>query len=329
MLGAMRALMLVAPSRFELLNIEQPLPGEDEVLIRVRACGICGSDVHGMDGSTGRRIQPIIMGHEAAGEVAQSRSPDWAIGERVTFDSTIFCGSCVHCINGQINLCDNRQVVGVSCADYRRHGAFAELIALPARVLHRLPEGLSYEHAALAEPVSVALHAIRLAEVKDGQTVVIVGAGMIGLLIIQALKAKFDCRVTAIDIDPRKLELARSFGADTPENGEADVAIEAVGISATIDKAVESVRKQGRVVLVGNVSPSAEIPLQLVVTREITLIGSCASSGEYGEALNLISSGKIKADKMITHRCTLEEAPEFFRRLRNNDPELLKVIVCP
>ena len=325
----MKALVLTEPSRFELREVPDPQPRPDEVLIRVRACGICGSDVHGMDGSTSRRIPPIIMGHESAGQVVASNSSHWAVGDRVTFDSTIFCGSCVHCINSQINLCDNRQVVGVSCADYRRNGAFAELIALPARILHRLPDGLSYEHAALAEPVSVALHAIRLAEVKDGQRVVVVGAGMIGLLIIQALKAKFDCRVTAIDIDPRKLELARSFGADTPENGEADVAIEAVGISATIDKAVESVRKQGRVVLVGNVSPSAEIPLQLVVTREITLIGSCASAGEYGEALHLISSGKIKADKMVTHRCTLEEAPEYFRRLRNNDPELLKVIVCP
>jgi L-iditol 2-dehydrogenase len=281
-----------------------------------------------MDGSTGRRIPPIIMGHEAAGEILSSNSQHWHAGDRVTFDSTIFCGSCVHCRRGEVNLCESRQVVGVSCTEYQRAGAFAELIAVPSRTLHRLPENLSFEHAALAEPLSVALHAIRLAQVEDEERVVVIGAGMIGLLIIQALRAKFECQVKAIDVDPRKLELARAMGAEEFD-GEADVAIEAVGISATIGKAVTSVRKRGRVILVGNVSPSPEFPLQLVVTREISMAGSCASAGEYPEALELLAAGKIKAETMITNRCPLEEAPEYFRRLRTNDPTLLKVIVCP
>src|SRR5580658_4286834 len=138
----MKSLLLSAYNQLEIVEMPEPTTGPGEVLIRVRACGICGSDVHGMDGSTGRRIPPIVMGHEAAGEVAGvgSRVSDWKVGDRITFDSMISCGECGFCRNGQSNLCDNRQVVGVSCAEYRRNGAFAEYLAVPGRLLYRLPD---------------------------------------------------------------------------------------------------------------------------------------------------------------------------------------------
>ena len=119
----------------------------DEVLIRVRACGVCGSDVHGFDGSTGRRIPPLVMGHEAAGtvETVGDAVREFGAGDRVTFDSTVSCGRCDYCARGQVNLCDNRMVLGVSCADYRRHGAFAEYVSVPARIVYRLPDGLPFE----------------------------------------------------------------------------------------------------------------------------------------------------------------------------------------
>ena len=128
----------------------------------MRACGICGSDVHGMDGSTGRRIPPLIMGHEAAGEIAEVGAgvSGWKPGDRVTFDSTIYCGRCWHCLRGEVNLCDERRVLGVSCAEYRRDGAFAEFVAVPERILYRLPDDLSFEQAAMVEAVSVAVHAV-------------------------------------------------------------------------------------------------------------------------------------------------------------------------
>src|SRR5215831_15306573 len=173
----MKALVLKEYRRFALEDVAVPTLQPDEVLVRVRACGICGSDVHGMDGSSGRRIPPIIMGHEAAGEIAQigSGGVSWKQGDRVTFDSTVYCGDCWYCRRGQINLCENRRVLGVSCGDYRRHGAFAEFVAVPQRILYRLPDELSLEHAALIEAVSIAVHAVRRSRVKQGDSAIVVG----------------------------------------------------------------------------------------------------------------------------------------------------------
>src|SRR5580658_6471463 len=168
----MQALMLNAPGDLRLVDFPPPALGAREVLIQVKACGICGSDVHGYDGSTGRRIPPLIMGHEAAGEVvslgAEVRS--FEPGDRVTFDSTISCGHCQFCLSGDVNLCDSRQVLGVSCGDYRRHGAFAEFVAVPARILYRLPDALSFDQAAMIEAVSVAVHAVNLTPLHPGDS---------------------------------------------------------------------------------------------------------------------------------------------------------------
>src|SRR5499425_1256139 len=180
----MKALVLSSYRNLEMADVPTPAPQADEVLIRVAACGICGSDVHGYDGSSGRRIPPLVMGHEAAGTIESVGSgvSNFATGDRVTFDSTVFCGKCPNCLRGDINLCDNRQVLGVSCGDYRRAGAFAEFVAVPARILYRLPDNLSFEEAAMLEAVSVAIHAVNLAQVSANSTALVVGAGMIGLL---------------------------------------------------------------------------------------------------------------------------------------------------
>ncbi|MEE3218846.1 MAG: alcohol dehydrogenase catalytic domain-containing protein, partial [Planctomycetota bacterium] len=157
----MRALLLTEYKHFEVTDMPQPDVGPDDVLVRVRACGICGSDIHGFDGSSGRRIPPLVMGHEAAGTVAAvgANVDGFGEGDRVTFDSMISCGRCAYCDRGQYNLCDNRQVLGVSCGDYRRHGAFAEFVVVPQRIVYPLPEELSFEHAAMVDPGSVGLHA--------------------------------------------------------------------------------------------------------------------------------------------------------------------------
>ena len=148
-----------------------PIPAPDEVLVRVKACGICGSDVHGYDGSSGRRIPPIVMGHEAAGVVAATGSDVSGIreGDRVTFDSTIYCGSCEYCRRGEVNLCDRRQVLGVSTPEYRRAGAFAEYVLVPRRIMHRLPDNISFAEAAMVEPLAVAVHAVSLSEIQREQ----------------------------------------------------------------------------------------------------------------------------------------------------------------
>ena len=275
------------------------------MLVRVRACGVCGSDVHGYDGSTGRRIPPLVMGHEAAGVIERigSQVTGFAPGDRVTFDSTVSCGQCEFCRRGQINLCDRRTVLGVSCGDYRRHGAFAEYVAVPARIVYRLPDALPFEHAALIEAVSVAVHAVGLKVPAPADHVVVIGSGMIGLLVIQTLREKGCRTILAVDIDPRRTAMAMSLGATAAIDGRGDVlqlvrdatgggadhAFEVVGLRETVLTAVRSVRKGGTVTLVGNLAPSVELPLQEIVSRQLTLLGSCASSGEYPACIDLMT----------------------------------------
>ena len=252
----MKALVLKAYKQFAYEDVPDPEPGPEEVLVAVKACGICGSDVHGMDGSTGRRRPPIIMGHEAAGVIAGvgSRVTGWTAGDRVTFDSTIYCGQCAFCRRGMINLCDRRRVLGVSCEDYRQNGAFAELVAVPQHILYRLPDGLAFEHAALVEPFAIALHAVRRAPPTLNDTVVVVGAGMIGLALVQALSQAGCGRLIVADIAGDRLALAAKFGATHLINSStedaleailrltqglgADLAFEAVGVAATVDLAL-------------------------------------------------------------------------------------------
>ena len=207
--------------KLEMVQMDQPEIGPDDVLIRVRACGICGSDVHGLDGSTGRRIPPLVMGHEAAGVVerAGANVRDLKAGDRVTFDSTIYCGHCAFCARGDVNLCDNRMVLGVSPGEYRRHGAFAEFVSVPRRIVYRLPDSLSFEQAALIEAASVAVHAVSLTPVRLGDTGVVVGSGMIGVLIVQSLRAA-GCANVIVD---RSRGVAPANGGRIRRDGRAHV----------------------------------------------------------------------------------------------------------
>ena len=333
----MKALILEEYGVLALREADPPACGPDDVLIQVAACGICGSDVHGMDGSTRRRRPPIIMGHEAAGSIVAVGAgvSEWAVGDRVTFDSTVYCGACGFCAAGQVNLCEARRVLGVSCEEYRMHGAFAELVAVPARVLYWLPDGLSFAHAALAEPVSIALHAARRAGAAIQDTALVVGAGMIGLLVVQVLRHLGCPRILAADVDPGKLALAAKLGAAavvdvrTESLPEADVVFDVVGSAETVGACVRAARKGGTVVLVGNLAPTAPLPLQAVVTRELTLLGSCASNGEYPEALALLAAGAIDTEVMISAMAPLAEGAAWFDRLYRKEAGLMKVILEP
>ncbi len=234
----MKALVLKEYLKLNYEDAPEPQCGPAEVLVAVKACGICGSDVHGMDGSTGRRRPPIIMGHEAAGVIAETGPGvnGWKRGDRVTFDSTIFCGTCEFCQSGRVNLCNQRRVLGVSCEDYRQHGAFAEYVAVPKRILHRLPDTLSFEHAALIEPFAIAFHALNRSPVTLNETAVVVGCGMIGLAVIQAARLAGFGRIVAVDVAPEKLALAARLGAtDTIDSR-----------SAPVEKILDLTRRNGR-----------------------------------------------------------------------------------
>ena len=344
----MKALLLSEPSKLDVTtDMPRPVPGPREVLIRIAACGICGSDVHGYDGSSGRRIPPLVMGHEAAGTVAEIGEGvrQFTVGDRVTFDSTVYCGECDYCRIGEVNLCDNRQVVGVSCGDYRRHGAFAEYVVVPERIVYRLPNELGFAEAAMLEAVSVALHAVREAGLRGGEIALVIGSGMIGLLTLQAARAAGCSRVYIADVDSSRLALARQMGADDAIHASGaelvaqvqrltggkgvDVVFEAVGRNQTIAGAIDSVRKGGTVVLIGNITPEVTLPLQKVVSRQIRLQGTAASSGEYPEAIELMRTGAIRVGPLITAVAPLEDGPRWFERLHRGEPNLMKVVLTP
>jgi len=343
----MNALLLTQYMQLEMVEMPVPSIGADDVLVRVRACGICGSDVHGLDGRTGRRIPPLVMGHEAAGEVVETGAnvTDLKPGDRVTFDSTVYCGRCFFCLRGEQNLCDNREVLGVSPGPYRRHGAFAEFVSVPRRIMYRLPDNLSYEQAAMIEAVSVAVHAVGLTPIRLGDTAVVVGAGMIGLLTIQSARNAGCSRVITVDPDEGRLKLALAAGATDSINPKAvnaveaireltggtgaDVALECVGATEPIVTAIDGVRKGGAVTLVGNVSPKIELPLQSVVSRQIRVQGSCASNGEYPACIEMMSRGAIQVDTLISAVAPLGEGASCFDRLYRHEPNLMKVILRP
>jgi L-iditol 2-dehydrogenase len=343
----MKALVLSAYKQLDLVDMPAPSPAADELLIRIRACGICGSDVHGYDGSTGRRLPPIVMGHEAAGIVESVGSDvcNFRVGDRVTFDSTVYCGKCFYCLRGQVNLCDNREVVGVSTPAFRRMGAFAEFVTVPARIAYALPDEMPFAHAALIEAVSVAVHAVSLTPVALEDTAVVVGAGMIGLLTMQAVRQAGAGKVIVLDVDDTRLELARSLGATSTLNSRsadvisqvleqtggrgADIALECVGSTVPVKLALDSVKKGGAVTLIGNVAPTIEFSLQWVVTRQIRVQGSCASSGEYPASISMMARGAIRVEPLLSAVAPLEEGASWFQRLYRRDPGLLKVVLEP
>ena len=250
-------------------------------------------------------------------------SQGWREGDRVTFDSTVSCGDCWFCRRGQINLCDNRRVLGVSCDEYRRNGAFADYVAVPQRILYRLPDELTFARAAMVEPVSVAVHAVGRLAVRLNDTAVVVGAGMIGLLLIQALRAAGCGRIIAVDLEPRRLELARRLGADRSDCAPratircrallaltggrgADVAFDVVGLASTVRTGRGRVSaKGGQVALVGNLAPQVELPLAGGGGPGVDAVRLVRSSGEYPACLDLIAAGHDRRRSLDQHRCTV------------------------
>jgi L-iditol 2-dehydrogenase len=344
----MKALVLEKYNELIYKDVPDPVIESNEVLVRVMACGICGSDVHGLDGSTGRRIPPMIMGHEASGVIVKTGADvnGWKTGDRVTFDSTVYPLNDWFTLEGFYNLSDNREVLGVSPGSYKRDGAFAEFIAIPQHILYKIPDSVSFEQAAMVEAVAVANHAINISGVRAGDKCVVVGTGMIGIFIIKLLKISGASVIIAVDINSGRLGKAIGAGADhafisTDEdlgekivaltnNRGADITFEAVGKSESVNIAIDLLRKGGKTVLVGNISQSVDFPLQKVVTRELKILGSCAIRGEYENVLGLLETGKIQVDDMISAVVPLSEGALWFNKLYKNEGEgLNKVILVP
>jgi L-iditol 2-dehydrogenase len=281
----MQALVFTALRRMELRDVPTPqISAPDEALVRVRAVGVCGSDLHGYTGQSGRRTPPMVMGHEAAGVVAAVGTAVTNVkpGDRVAIQPVKFCGVCPQCKEGKASLCANRQVLGVH---QTAGGAYAEWLVWPARNLYPIPDHLSFEQASFAEPLAVCLHALRLADIKPYDSVALVGSGPIGLLTLSILKTLGLRQIFVSDVSDERLALAKKLGAtvtinpsrETPRvvvdahtNGQgADVSIEAVGLGVTAQQAIDLTKNGGTVVWIGNNMKTIEIDMQTVVTREL------------------------------------------------------------
>ncbi len=342
----MKALLYTAPYTLEYTDWPEPQIGDDDILIRVNACGICGSDVAGHTGRTGRRLPPLIMGHEAAGVVERmgKNVTGFAAGDRICFDSTVYCNQCPACKKGQYNRCVKRQVLGVSVPEFKRHGAFAEFVAVPHWICAELPESMSFVQACLLEPASIGTHAANRPPISRGDTAAVLGAGTIGLFILQAARLR-GAKVIACDINDFRLDLAKKVGADACINSAkanlndeilkrtdgrgADVTFEAVGFGETFRQAISITKTGGAIVAVGNLQKETEFNLQELVSRELAFIGSYASAGEFRTCIDLIASGKINVGPLISEVLPLKEGPTAFKRLLEGRENLLKIVLEP
>jgi len=343
----LKALVYTGPYHFEYTDFPNPTVGDDEVLIRVKACGICGSDVQGATGKTGRRIPPLIMGHEAAGVVEDvgRNVKAFGRGDMVCFDSTVYCNRCGPCRQGQYNRCCKREVLGVSTGNFKRHGAFAEYVAVPWWIVAKIPDNMSFVEAVFLEPLSIGMHAANRAPISCDDTVLVIGAGTIGLFILQAVRVKGAKRIIVCDVNRFRLDVAAKLGADVvieptgndlvqtvleqTQNRGADVSFEAVGYAKTFQSAVAATKIGGYIVAVGNVEKHVEIDLQQLVACEHTFVGSYASSGEFPQGIELISSGKINVRPLISDVVPLGDGAKAFERLLKAEENLLKIILEP
>ena len=342
-----KALLYSGPFDLAYTDWPDPAPGPDDVVVRVRAVGICGSDVHGHTGETGRRLPPLVMGHEAAGVVEAVGADVTGVrpGDRVCFDSTVFCNRCDACRAGLTHRCANREVLGVSVPGMKRHGAMAEFVVLPSWTIVKMPEALSFTQAALLEPVSIAVHAVDRGAVEPGASVLVVGTGTIGLFVVQAARLAGADRIIAADLDERRLALADRLGADVTINPAetdlqeavdaatggrgVDVAFEVVGFAGTLQAAIAAVGRGGRVVLVGNLTSEVAIPVQEVISNEVSLVGTYASGGTYGRCVDLVAGGRIDVLPLVSETLPLADGAAAFARLHAGDEDLLKVVLEP
>jgi L-iditol 2-dehydrogenase len=339
----MRALLLDAERHLTLVDMPIPaLERPDDVLVRVRAVGVCGSDLHGYLGHTGRRVPPLVMGHEATGEVVAVGPAVRLLrpGQRVATNTIAACGHCRPCLAGERSLCEHRRILGMNAP-----GAYAEYVVWPEDSLPELPETLSFDAGALAEPLAVALHGVNRAAIKAGDVVFIAGGGPIGVLAHLLARIAGAGQIIVSDLHPERLASARAFGADmvidaatedpvevvrevTGGSG-ADVAIEAVGAGVTARQTIEAARNAGTVVWLGNSERRIEIDMQSVVTRDLVLRGSYGMTGqEFERSLALLADGRMPIDDVINRYAVIGEGPELFEELLAS-PETIKCIIRP
>jgi len=324
-------------------DVPEPTIQSNEVLVRVRSVGICGSELHAYEGISERRRPPLIMGHEFSGEISAVGEDIGYLrrGDRVAVDPVIRCGVCEQCLRGRGNVCRNLRLVGLHTS-----GAFAEYVSVPAMNCHKLHENISFEEGSIAEPISVAVHAVNRTPITLGDTVAVIGAGIIGLTVLQVAKLAGAARVFVTDILDYRLNFARSLGADMTVNSATedpverirkatdglgvDVALEAVGLEVTVQQAMKMVAISGKLTIIGNLAKTMTLDIQDAVLKEFDIKGSyCYAPEDFRRAINFIGDRRIDVKSLVTNVFPLDEAEKGFELLHKKTDRVLKVLLKP
>lgn len=318
----MRAVVISAPGSIRVESVADPTPRSGEVLVRVGACGICGTDLHVLDGHSPLARYPLIPGHEFAGEIvalgseiAEGRGEAAiTIGSRVAIEPNLYCGYCEPCRTGHENLCLNYHAIGVTTG-----GAMAQYVSVPWKKVYPLPKSISLQEGALIEPISCAVHGMHRLQPKSGDTVLIIGAGTMGLLLLQLLVRGGASRVVMIDVNIQRLARAETLGASRTytdiqhalkdEPPGFDCVVDATGVASVVESAFTAVKRGGKLMIFGVASPEARISLSpfRIYNEEITVLGSMAVLFSFQPALDLMSAGIINTKAMLTAELPLED----------------------
>lgn len=336
----MKAVVFLEPNRFVVDERPVPAIGDADVLVKVHACGICGTDIHILHGKHFVEY-PVVPGHEFSGEVVEVGNDVTTVrpGDRVTVDPNIVCHSCFFCRRGQVHLCENLTATGVNF-----DGGFAEYCRVPAVQVYPVPEAVSLEEAAMAEPLACCIHGVDRADIVPGNSVVVLGAGSIGLLLVQLARIAGARQIIVSEPDEKKRKLALQFGADMaidPTKQDvvsevmrltrvgADNVIESAGRLETAEIAVKLARRGGSVLQFGVVSPDllARISPNEVYFKELTIRGSFVNPFTHSRAVDLLASGQVQVAPILTHRFPLDRASEGFETMQRGDA--VKVLLVP
>ena len=331
----MKAILLKDKEEISIQEVPKPVPAEDEVLVRVEAAGLCGSDFHIYHGTYPAKY-PLIQGHEFSGviEAVGERVSGWQPGQRVTADPNIYCHHCYYCLKDQENMCENAEASGVT-----RNGAFAEYVAVPASQLYELPDNISFEDGAMIEPLACVLYGVKRLKPEYGSRAIIFGAGPMGLLLLKALKTGGISRLAVVDIDGECLERAKALGATDVYGSAAeakeefprgfDVVVDATGNPKVIGAMFTVAAKRARILQFGCADSSAEVTISpyQIYDNDWEYIGTRTAVYTYTQAIDMISSGKISVKDIISECVPMERLADY---LENGKPSgSLKIVLCP
>jgi L-iditol 2-dehydrogenase len=339
--GKMKQAIMIQPGKIKFLQVEKPVIRDNEVLMQTKRIGVCGSDIHVFHGKHPYTSYPVVQGHEVSGIVAEvgQAVEGIAVGDKITFTPQVVCGECYPCRNGMYHVCEKLKVMG-----FQTGGAAQEYFVLPKWNVFKLPADLSLDHAAMIEPVSVGVHAVRRGGGVTGKKVLVLGAGTIGNLVAQVARAFGAAVVMVTDVSDYKLEKARACGIDFAINtahedlnaallrdfgpNRADLILECVGAQATATQAVECARKGTTVVIVGVFGEKPVVNLGFVQDRELNLIGTAMyQKTDYEGAIELVRSGKMHLENLITCRFPFEEYLQAYHTIERSNGDYMKVMI--